>query len=359
MKIVQKYCGMLTTLALLAGMLAGCGKADPDPNSGLYEAVSATMMGMTIDVKEVYENGVSFDLQDGGKCVLNLDGDSYKVKWSTEGDSIHIEGGGVELDGTVGGGDLVIENMMDMGMDMTLHCDELYHEDLADGDSSSKDKDSKDEKSSAKSSTSGGVLERLRAAKNGKDVYGTGVSSGKSDDNNSQREENSGDEEVLYDDVDDESGLVNEDGSIDGSVLINPDYESVSGKEFDSGDISVMVPDGWEAFDISSDYIRVIKGGTSPDDYMRNASIQIEWHDIASGSIDSSNMEEPVEFAGLKLGDHDYHGAYGTVPGDWYSYMMMDDYEDGYILVTLSLPPDSDVYLLDSDVQAIMASIEV
>jgi len=169
MKKKQKCFAYLTVCITLAGMLAGCGKSEPDPNSGLYEAVSATMMGMEIDVSDIYKNGVSFDLQDGGKCIANMDGDKAKIKWSTDGDSIHFEGAGVELDGTIGGGDMTLVNMMDMGVDMKFHCNELLHADLESEDAQSapnarkKDSDSK---------SGGSVLARLKDAKAGKDVYG-------------------------------------------------------------------------------------------------------------------------------------------------------------------------------------------
>lgn len=361
MKRVSKILGMSLAFVLFAGVLTGCGKADPDPNSGLYEAVSATMMGMEIDVTDVYENGVSFDLQDGGKCIANMDGETAKIKWSTDGDSIHIEGGGVELDGTIGGGDMTLVNMMDMGMDMKFHCDELLHSDLADGDEGSSDDDS-----SEKPAASGGVLKRLKDAKEGKDVYGSASSSSDSDDDlwgdldDEEGDSGSDEPEVIENDDDsDVSGLMTEDGAIEGDIFLNPDYENISGKEFTGEEINVSVPDGWAAFEASDGTVRVIKGGSSMDDYLSNASVVAEWHEDATGKLDTSNMEEPIGISHFKLGDHDYNGAYGTVPGDWTSYMFIDEYEDGYLLVTLSLPADSDVFLLDADVQAIMASVEV
>ncbi len=173
MKKVRKNVGMTVIFVLILGLLSGCGKGEPDPNSGMYEGTTATMMGMTMDVSEVYENGVTFDLQDGGKCVANLDGEEVKLKWSTDGDKIHIEGGGVELDGTIGDGDLFIENMMDMGMDLNLHCDALLHADpdkktgsLSRGDKES-DTEDHDEGYVAPES----VLGRLKDAKAGKPVY--------------------------------------------------------------------------------------------------------------------------------------------------------------------------------------------
>jgi len=172
MKKAGKLMALLTAALMVVGMLAGCGKPDPDPNSGVYEAVTGQMMGMTVSVEEIYENGVSFDLQDGGKCVANLDGETFKIKWSTEGNKVHIEGQGVDLNGTIGGGDMTLENMMDMGLDMTFHCDELTHAGETDGEKSS----AKD-KSEDAGAMSGSVLGRLKDAKNGVDVYGGSGSS--------------------------------------------------------------------------------------------------------------------------------------------------------------------------------------
>ena len=163
MKKERKHFVLPIAAVLLSLLITGCGKAEPDPNSGVYEGTQATMMGITMDVSEVYENGVSFDIQDGGKCVCNLDGETAKLKWTREGNSIHFEGGGVELDGTIGGGDLLIENMMDMGIDLQLHCNDLLHADLEGEDGNEK--------------SSGSVLARLKDAKAGKNVYSNGASS--------------------------------------------------------------------------------------------------------------------------------------------------------------------------------------
>ena len=330
MKSVQRYLILPMAAVLLVGTLTGCGKAEPDPNSGLYEAVSAKVMGMDMDVSEIYENGVSFDLQDGGKCVADLDGDTYKIKWSTDGNRVHIEGRGVELDGTIGGGDMIIENMMDMGIDMTFHCNKLLHDESA---------------------SAGGVLKRLKDARDGKNVY-SGFEGG----SKAGSEET---EVIEYGDDEDLGSLTVDGGAINGDTFVNPDYESQKGEPFSVGNVGVSVPEEWKAFEVSESSIRVIKGGSSIDDYMSMPSILIEWHPDAKGSIDSSRMEEPVNISGLKLGEHKYYGAYGTVPGNWSSYMFIDDYEDGYLFVNLSMPSDSDVYIMDADVQAIMASAEV
>ena len=334
----QKLFALSAACILLAGMLAGCGKAEPDPNSGLYEGTKATMSDVTMNVNEVYKNGVTFDIQDGGKCACNLDGEEFTLNWTREGDKIHFEGGGAELNGTIGGGDLVITNMMDRGMDLELHCDNLLHADMS------------NEEGSERSS----VLARLKDAKNGKNVYSGAASAPAATTTETASTETASAEGTSKND----SIPVNEDGSIDGELFLNPDYKSVTGKKFEGSEINVTVPDGWAAFDVSNGHICVIKGGSSPSDYMSNASIQVEWHADSTGSIDPFNMEDPVKFSGLKLGQHNYNGVYGTVPGNWSSYMMIDQSDKGYFLVTLSLPENSDVYILDSDVQAIMASVE-
>ena len=39
MKKAGKLMALLTAALMVVGMLAGCGKPDPDPNSGVYDAV--------------------------------------------------------------------------------------------------------------------------------------------------------------------------------------------------------------------------------------------------------------------------------------------------------------------------------
>ena len=156
MKRMQKQLGLILGV-VMAVSLIGCGKSEPDPNSGLYEAQSAEMMGMSMDVSDMFENGVSLELKDGGKAVIDLDGETGKMKWTLEGDSFHAEGGGVELDGTLADGVLTLENMMDMGLNMTLVCKELAN---AAGDSGYSAPES--------------VLERLKDVENGIAVYETG-----------------------------------------------------------------------------------------------------------------------------------------------------------------------------------------
>lgn len=338
-RIKEKIVCPVIMASMIVSLLAGCGKAEPDPNSGVYEGTKAIVMGTAMNIDEFYDGPVTFDIQDGGKCVCDLNGEKSTVKWTREGDKIRFEDDGVELEGTIGGGNLTIINLMDTGVDLELHCDNLLHPEMA------------GEEGSEKSS----VLARLKDAKSGKNVYSGAASAPAATATDTASTEASSAEGTGKNDG---SITVNEDGSMDGELFLNPDYESVTGKKFEGAKINVTVPDGWAAFDVSNGHICVIKGGSSPDDYMSNASIQVEWHADSTGSIDPFNMEDPVKFSGLKLGQHNYNGVYGTVPGNWSSYMMIDQSDKGYFLVTLSLPENSDVYILDSDVQAIMASVE-
>lgn len=107
-------------IALLMVAAAACGSKEPDPNAGVYHAYTAEMMGFTIGVKEVYPEGFTIELKDGGKSVLTIGDQSAKGKWTLEGTELHVEGGGVELDGSLADNLMVFENVMDSGLDMTF-----------------------------------------------------------------------------------------------------------------------------------------------------------------------------------------------------------------------------------------------
>ena len=122
---MKKLLSMLLAFTLLFS-LAACGEsAEPDPNAGLYEAESAKMMGITINIADVFEDGFSLELKNGGKAVFHYDGKDYNLKWTLDGETFHAEGGGAELDGTLAYGVMTLQNVLDSGMEITLICDDL------------------------------------------------------------------------------------------------------------------------------------------------------------------------------------------------------------------------------------------
>lgn len=333
MKKERKHLALPVAALLMGVLLAGCGKAEPDPNSGVYEGTKATMMGITMEISEVYENGVSFDIRDGGKCVCNLDGETAKLKWTRDGNSIHFEGGGVDLNGTIGGGDLLIENMMDMGIDLQLHCDDLLHADL--------------ESEGGSDNSSGSVLKRLKDAKEGKDVYGGSGSTASASPSNDD-----------INDTEQDSGEVNSGEDGDAMSLVNPDYKNVKGDTYEIEGIRLLQPSGWNCFEESDNSVRMMVGATSKDDYLSKSSAVIEWHPNASGSIDTSNYGEPTDVY-ADFGDLHYKGASGSIPGGWFGLMMIAEHNDGYILVTVTAPSDdSSIDVTSPEFSAILASVE-
>ena len=106
-------CLILAMAMLLA--LAACG-GEPDPHAGVYEAQSAEMSGISIDVNTVYEGGLSFELKNGGRAVMHMGGQDYNLKWELDGQAISIIASDTTLTGTL------VDNTMvlDMGSGVTI-----------------------------------------------------------------------------------------------------------------------------------------------------------------------------------------------------------------------------------------------
>ena len=104
--------------------LASCGEPETDPNAGLYEARTGSALGISVDVKDVVDE-FSLELKPGGKATLYYDGGKYGMKWSLDGEAFHAEGGGAELDGTLKDGVMVLQNVLDSGVEFTLVCEAL------------------------------------------------------------------------------------------------------------------------------------------------------------------------------------------------------------------------------------------
>ncbi len=164
-------------LAVMMFVLAGCGDdgAD-DPNLGIYKAKSAEMSGFTVGVEDVFEGGFTVELKKKGKARLEADGDGGNIKWTLDGNKFHAEGGGAVLDGTLSDGVMVLENVMDSGMTLTLECDEVKARAAAGNDKSdsdvSSDEAQEDGSKDADSGSSKSVTGKLSDMLGGSSVSG-------------------------------------------------------------------------------------------------------------------------------------------------------------------------------------------
>lgn len=106
---MKKFLSILLA-ALLLTLAVGCGgdKAD-DPNLGLYTAKTAEYSGFTVSVDEFFEEGFAIELKAGGKCKLTADGETANGKWTLDGAKFHVEGGGIDCDGTLENGVISID----------------------------------------------------------------------------------------------------------------------------------------------------------------------------------------------------------------------------------------------------------
>lgn len=114
--------GGMALVAIIAVVLIVVlgGKSDKaavdDPNLGIYNAKTASMLGIDMNVADLFENGFSIELIANGKCVINADGTRGNGSWTLKGDTFHVNGGGLDCDGTLKAGVLTLEDVLGMGV---------------------------------------------------------------------------------------------------------------------------------------------------------------------------------------------------------------------------------------------------
>lgn len=127
---------VLVFLLLIVLLIRGCTGAVKDafdPNLGVYNATTAEMYGIEMDVTDVWEGGVSIELKAKDKCVFTIDGEQYNIKWTLDGSDIRIKGKGLDCEGTLNRGVLVLQDVMDMGVNLTFQKEGGYTDHMVDG----------------------------------------------------------------------------------------------------------------------------------------------------------------------------------------------------------------------------------
>lgn len=121
---------------VLIVVLGGKGSNTPanaDPNLGVYNAVTAEMWGIKMEVSDLWTKGFSIELKDKGKCTLEVDGAKSDGKWTLEDSAFHVNGGGVDCNGTLANGVMTLEDVLGMGVTLTFEKEGGYT--APDGDS--------------------------------------------------------------------------------------------------------------------------------------------------------------------------------------------------------------------------------
>ncbi|WP_026660411.1 hypothetical protein [Butyrivibrio sp. AC2005] len=117
-------CAVLTLTTILFTACGSDSGAD-DPNLGVYEATTAKMSGIELNVKDVWEDGLTIELKKGGKAHLQSGDEGGNFKWKLDGETFHGEGGGATFDGTVKDGVMVLEDLEGSGVTVTLVCNDI------------------------------------------------------------------------------------------------------------------------------------------------------------------------------------------------------------------------------------------
>ncbi len=117
---MKKIVSILLAIMLVAGLAACGGGSSDDPNVGTWNAVSASMMGIDMEVADLFEDGVTLELKANGKFTLSVDGEKGNGKWEYGGDAINFSASDADMTGTVKDGMLTLTNLLGMGVDVTF-----------------------------------------------------------------------------------------------------------------------------------------------------------------------------------------------------------------------------------------------
>ena len=116
----RKLLALLLALTLVV-LLAACGgeKTD-DPNAGTWNGVTVSMLGIEMDIVDIFPGGIQLELKGNGKGNIIVEGDSSRIQWSCENGQLTVGDSSVTMSGTIEGSVLTLQNLLGTGMDIVF-----------------------------------------------------------------------------------------------------------------------------------------------------------------------------------------------------------------------------------------------
>ena len=96
-----------------------------DPNIGTYKATNVSMYGLDLDPDDIFEGGFIIELREGGKCYIQAGETKGTGTWKLEEGVLTINDSSSTIEAKLDNGVITIENMLDMGLNITLEKQEV------------------------------------------------------------------------------------------------------------------------------------------------------------------------------------------------------------------------------------------
>ncbi len=116
---MKKLHSLIAMLLLCTILFTACGGGAGE-DAIIYEGTEISMLGVSVPPEEISDGGITLALDDNGNATLTLDGEDYNCEWETSGTRFTLTQGSDEFKGTMEDGVVVIENLLDSGMDITF-----------------------------------------------------------------------------------------------------------------------------------------------------------------------------------------------------------------------------------------------
>ncbi len=119
---MRKILSLIIMLFISFNLMA-CGSkatANEDPIVGMWNAFLVTLPDDIVDIKDMYQKGISLELKSNGNYTINWDGAKSDGKWSNKDGTVVISRKDGDFTGTIVEGVLTLVNVLDLEMDVAF-----------------------------------------------------------------------------------------------------------------------------------------------------------------------------------------------------------------------------------------------